>query len=248
MKVKKLLLVVLCFASFQIGLAIEPDREQSTQEEMFMLQNEFKEGQSLNQSETRTQELNISSWPQKRPAGTPKQLTVENFRDSYDLYIWWEQGYLFAEAVPLNNTEPFICSPNWAIVQSVGSLVTIFDTVNFESEDDTSLCEDITSPKVFAVVQWELIYDYYADFNAPFNLVSTRDPFDLIRVNGGVNLSTSTTTTTSGGTIGADLTISIPAIDYKTLSGTQSIFLELKYNGDTANGIPTWALQNSGFN
>jgi len=242
---KTLLFVVAILAYGPIVLAIEPGGPSSDYEEIYQLKTR------INEDKFRSgyQELNLSSWPNSRPVGTSKTITVERFNSSFDLYIWWQEGYLLAEAVVLNGTAPFICGAGWNIVQSVSNVATLFDTIRFETQSGDSLCEEVTSSQVFAIVQWEYIFDYYADFNEPFNLVSNRNPYDLVRVNGGVTTATTSTPSTPGaGTVSPDLSISIPSIEYKSLSGTSDIYLELQFNGETAEGVLTWILLDAGFN
>jgi len=236
--------IILMAIHSSLSFAVEDSIEQDLYIETSLLKNRVLENNSLSDS----QEIIVSSWPNTRPFGTPKTITIEEYSDSYELYIWWEQGNLFAEAVPLNGSEPFICGSGWSYVQNIGSVVTVFDTVRFENSDGYSVCDEFTSPTIFAITQWEYIFDYYVDFNKPFNLVSSRNPYDLVRINNGITLTTPSTPSSSKGTISPDLTITIPAITYQSLSETADINLTLKYNGNTAGGLPTWVLLGAGYN
>jgi hypothetical protein len=241
---KTLLTSFLCLLYAHTSSAIESATKQDTYEEILQLQNQLKE----TKLESSYHELNIASWPRTRPFGTSKTITVSRYSNTYDLYMWWEQGYLFAEAVPLSSSEAFICGAGWSYVQNIGNTVTMFDTTRFEDELGDSICQDFSSPIVFVITQWDLIFDYYVDFNQPFNLVRNGNPYDLVKVDGGITLSTTSTAPSSVGTISPDLTISIPSIQFRSLDGTSDIYLELRYNGETVDGLPTWALVNAGYN
>lgn len=226
------------------SFSIEKIDEQQLYKEISQLQDRINDSNTTSAID----EITIASWPNTRPFGTAKTITVVGFFDTYDLYMWWEQGYLFAEAVPLNGSEAFICGPGWGFIQNIGKVVTYFDTARFEDETESSVCDDFTSPKVFVILQYDFFNDRIADFQKPFNFVSTRNPEDIVRVAGGITLDSTTSSSTEKGIIRTDLSISIPAIDLQTISGTSEIFLELQYNGSTSDGTATWILDEAGFN
>lgn len=222
---------------------VEPDKEQrSTFKELLRIENQEKE--SL--TEVSQIELNISSWPTTRPSFANRVATIERFNERYDLYMWWQEGYLFGEAVPLGGSEIFICSPAWLIVQEVGNFVSAFDTVKFEDSNGSSVCDDFSFPVVFYITQWEFIHDFYADFSQPFNLVWGNNASVAVTINGGVSAN-NTTVSSNRATLGSDLGISIPSTDLQTTEGIRDIWLDLEYRGEV-DGNMTWILRSAGYN
>lgn len=242
-KIQLLAICMLTLTAVQSS-AIEISEEQEFLKEISLLKDGLNDSATLD----KIYEISLASWPTTRPFGTAKTITVSRFRESFDLYMWWEQGYLFAEAVPLGGTDAFICGPGWGFVQNLGNSITFFDTARFEDETESSVCGDFSSPKVFVIIQYEFLNDRVADFRQPFNFVSTRNAEHIVRVNGGVSLNSNSAESTEKGVVRTDLSISIPAIDLESISGTAEIYLDLKYNGSTSDGTPTWVLDKAGYN
>jgi len=54
--------------------------------------------------------------------------------------------------------------------------------------------------------------------------------------------------TAEAGTVSSDLDIHMPSLDYKTLLGTENIWIDLKYTRLNAEGKHSWELKNFGVN
>lgn len=242
MSLIKYLILALGLVQLEI-YAVEPNpTDEALYKDLMLLKTQIQESKNS----VKMMELNISAWPSNRPAWTSKALTITRYSEKYDLYMWWQEGYLFGQAVPLEGTEIFICSPSWVYVQDIGNFVSGFDTVKFDDSDGSSICGDFIEPVIFNITQWDYIFEYYVDFNLPFNLVYSDDARLAVLVNGGV--TTNGSSTAQRGTVAPNLDISIPSIDYESLGGTDDIWLELKYNGTSPDGSHAWKLGDGGYN
>ncbi|MDX1491683.1 MAG: hypothetical protein R3332_10370 [Pseudohongiellaceae bacterium] len=207
--------------------------EESAYRELLIQKHEFNKASRT----SKQSKITSSDWPSTRPQGLSPAITMTSYSYSYDLYIWWsKEGYLFAEAVPLYNTEAFICSASWMFVQTINQTASAFDTVYFADIDDNSICGDFTDPVIFRIGQWNYLYSYYVNYNYPFNMVYGWDARKIVTINGGVH--------TSSGTVSDALDITIESIDFLS----SSIWLNLQFDGNNDNGELIWKLDSAGFN
>lgn len=195
---------------------------------------------------TQTQSaLTSIEFPNTRPEGLAKSLSLTSFTAPYDLFIWQQAGHLFGEAVPTSSVAIYICSSSWILVQSHNNFMSAFNSVRFANSDGGTVCENHAQPLIFQITQWEFLYDVLVDFTKPFNMIENQNADLAVLINGGV--STSSTAAAEKGSIAENLNINIPSIDYQTAAGAREVFLEMIYNGASADGSLTWKLGNAGF-
>jgi len=187
-------------------------------------------------------ELTAAQFPLNRPTGLEKSLSLKSFNVPYDLYVWQQDGYLFAEAVPTTAAGIYVCSSSWLLVQAYSNYVSAFNSARFVAADGSTVCGDYSQSVVFQITQWANLYDKLVDFAKPFNMVENQNADLAVLVNGGVSDGSS-----SAGTISANLDINIPSIDLDTAEGKRKVWVNLIYNGNLNDGTLSWKLGNAGY-
>ena len=106
----------------------------------------------------------IKSFPSGHPTGAVSA-TFAWFDESFDIYIWRENGDVWMEIVPLSSYAPFICGASFLIIQNNIQ----YDTVMLETYAGDSQCGDIYVTSVFRLTQWSFYTDK-ADLDDEFTL------------------------------------------------------------------------------
>lgn len=180
------------------------------------------------------------------PAAHPPTATTKTFSyfdDLFEFYIWESSGSIWVEVIPLGD-EVFICGPSFVIYQDGIQ----YDTLKLERSDEISSCGDISSREVFLLTQWSFYGpDERADLSRPFTLIFNADDIETISFRGAPDLFPAPGSNSTG-VIGPNFDISIPSIIFQSPFGDQSIWLELGFDGQDANGDLFWKLREAGFN